>query len=126
MHIERIHPDPAFWEEALVKATRIFQVAILPELVGRWFTRPNASVTTSDENEPDDEEGPFCYCQEYIEDSELHVIMTNAKLCGFIWSALILNKHLKENGTAPHVKNKTSRTFVIRVIYIDDQNSIIS
>ena len=40
IHVERILPDYLFWENTLAKATKLFKVAILPELVGRWFTRP--------------------------------------------------------------------------------------
>ena len=40
MHIERIYPDPEFWHVCVSKAEHFFKVCILPELVGKWYTRP--------------------------------------------------------------------------------------
>ena len=57
IHIERIVPDIVFWEEALLKSTKLFNVAVLPELVGRWFTRPSVVTNAVDQCESDDEEG---------------------------------------------------------------------
>ena len=41
VHIERILPDIAFWDQVVSKAADFFQQAILPELTGKLFTKPN-------------------------------------------------------------------------------------
>jgi len=41
IHIERIFADTAFWENKVSKATAFFKKGILPELLGKWFTKPS-------------------------------------------------------------------------------------
>ena len=87
IHIERIGPDVALWEDALLKATKVFKLAVLPELLGRWFTKPTLSRGAIEdpvqETESDDEEGPWCFCQEHLEESEL-IGCDNAQ-CNIKW-----------------------------------------
>ena len=90
IHIERIVPDSEFWEEALLKATKLFKVAVLPELVGRWFTRPTPHADDQEtmqngvmNAESDEEEGPWCYCQKHVEGSEL--IGCDNDKCKIVW-----------------------------------------
>ena len=45
LHVERIKPDTSFIEENLVKAKHFFEVAVLPELLGRWFSRPPERIS---------------------------------------------------------------------------------
>ena len=47
IHIERIYPDEAFWSQCVSKANIFFVNAILPELIGKWLSRPSASSTSS-------------------------------------------------------------------------------
>lgn len=77
-HIERINPDVEFWELALMKAKKFFSLCILPELLGKWYTRPSTPPTQLhgdeelvDDVDGDEEEGPWCYCQTDIEGSKL-------------------------------------------------------
>lgn len=66
-HIERILLDRVFIEEKLKQAEKLFWLAIIPELLGKWFTRdhtklPTVVVTTNDDPNEDDD-GTWCYCQ---------------------------------------------------------------
>lgn len=73
IYIERIVPDNDFWDNAVTKATLFFNRCILPELVGKWFTRPSSSQlpsTMSEESEGDND-GVWCFCEQYIPDSQL-------------------------------------------------------
>ena len=45
LHVERIKPDTLFMEENLAKVKRFFEVAVLPELLGRWFSRPPERIS---------------------------------------------------------------------------------
>ena len=47
IHIERIQPDNSFWEENVRKAKKFFEIGILPELLGRWFSRPPEQIMSS-------------------------------------------------------------------------------
>ena len=49
LHIERITKDHDFWSDLVFKAERFFRVCILPELLGKWYTKPrvDSEVTTS-------------------------------------------------------------------------------
>ena len=65
LHFERLTPDTALITEALTKAERFFTLCIMPELIGKWFTRSRediVEVEVSDTDEPD--EGRWCYCKE--------------------------------------------------------------
>ena len=74
--MERIFPDKEFWNDKLTKAIAFFRNSILPELMGRFYTRrasdPLASVEPSGvTKEPNGENGPWCTCQKEIEGSTL-------------------------------------------------------
>lgn len=60
LHVERIQIDDEFMVDCVEKATQFFSVAILPELLGKWFTRslviPPEIESSSDYN--------YCYCNE--------------------------------------------------------------
>ena len=83
LHVERINPNPAFVEENLVKVKHFFDVAVLPELIGRWFSRPteskslslacesSPSACTSGSAQTPDADNPelektklYCYCKQ--------------------------------------------------------------
>ena len=36
---ERIYGDPCHWQDVLPKLTTFWRVCILPEMLGRWYTR---------------------------------------------------------------------------------------
>ena len=87
LHIERIYPDASFMEEKLIIVKHFFDVAVLPELLGRWFTRPlpdynsmsqsTSSVNTTEACTPsminpliasspimNTSPSKYCYCQQ--------------------------------------------------------------
>lgn len=63
-HIERIKPDENLIAEALAKAECFFSLCILPELVGKWFTRKRDLNDIEVPAEDHEDEGTWCYCQE--------------------------------------------------------------
>ena len=44
IHIEQIKPDNSFWEETVRKAKKFFEIGILPQLLGRWFSHPPEQI----------------------------------------------------------------------------------
>ena len=82
----RILPDHEFWNTAVTKAMAFFNNGILPELMGKFYTRSGsmALLAPSDPTElTDDEEVPWCTCQQFIEDSEL--IGCDNEQCNIQW-----------------------------------------
>lgn len=68
LYIERIYQDTSFWEECSSKAEHFFKICLLPELIGKWYTRP--IVELNDENNPSLDnvastsfQQLYCYCK---------------------------------------------------------------
>ena len=81
LHIERIYKDETFWDECLAKAKQFFMTCLLPELLGKWYTRPtvpqrdNSQCERAEQSSNSDQsnnmdqlqqiqqnQGTFCYC----------------------------------------------------------------
>ena len=69
IHIERIYPEEQFWLDCVEKAQLFFFNAILPELIGKWFSCPPSVSPSTVPSEPDvppttsDEDEHYYYCQ---------------------------------------------------------------
>ena len=68
IHIERVYPNELLWFECVEKAQTFFQTAILPKMIGQWFSCPPKTVdVTAVSAQP----GPltshcpdlYCYCR---------------------------------------------------------------
>ncbi len=71
VHIERIYPDEELWLAGVEKAQMFFQTAVLPELIGKWYSRPpkvpvatqpNTSAKQSDSSPTTTVTAPELYC----------------------------------------------------------------
>ena len=48
LHIERIMPDDVFWHSCVESSQHFFKKCLLPELLGRWYSRPRPTeINTS-------------------------------------------------------------------------------
>jgi len=74
LHVECIYQDQDFWEECISKAKLFFTNCLLPELLGRWYTRPNIkssattdqlqpAVTSSSFGEESNVQKLYCFCR---------------------------------------------------------------
>ena len=65
MVIERILPNDDVISDALERASKFFKVGILPELVGKWFSKaPSFTSMHLPEKMPQDPaDGLWCYCK---------------------------------------------------------------
>ena len=45
VHIERIYPDESFWLENVSRVKHFFVTSILPELIGKFYSRTSESVS---------------------------------------------------------------------------------
>lgn len=92
IHIERVYPDEQFWLSSIQKAQVFFRNAVLPELIGKWFSRPAKPPTTavsmlpveSDTSLPTTsaEDKFYCYCRG-PESGEM--IACDNSLCPYVW-----------------------------------------
>ena len=48
LFVEHIVKNVMFWDECVLKAEHFFHTGILPELLGRWYTRPRRTKETRD------------------------------------------------------------------------------
>ena len=71
IHIERIESDPNFLEDNVEKAKCFFETAVLPKLLGKWYSRlpvttqstTQSSAQSSDPDPAADSCEKYCYCQ---------------------------------------------------------------
>ncbi len=75
LHIERIYPDTSFIDSNTKKSKLIFERAIMPEIVGRFFSQPSmispqSSSQSLISNNTEQNDQVYCYCQT-IEDGEM-------------------------------------------------------
>lgn len=96
IHIERVLPDQHFWLDCLRKCTEFFRTCILPELLGRWYTRPCISSNSQDSTQA----GPssasertsshieaaqtYCYCQGHEQEGD-EMIACDYPNCAIEW-----------------------------------------
>ena len=71
LHIERIEPDADVFAEIIAKSKEFFQIGVLPELVGKFYTRSRVPLqaiqasTSTDTNDLPNEQvkETFCVCK---------------------------------------------------------------
>ena len=80
--IERILPNDDVISDALERASKFFKVGILPELVGKWFSKAPSFTSMPEEVPQDPADGLWCYCKrgEFGE-----MIACDNELCPIIW-----------------------------------------
>ena len=64
IYIERIYPDYKLWLSLKPKLTKFWRICILPEILGRWYTRKchmQVPVSCND--------NAICYCRDTTEDN---------------------------------------------------------
>ena len=62
--IKKIHYNNDFVEAALSKALKFFKQGVLPELVGRWYSRLASTKKDTIENEESgSDDDKWCYCR---------------------------------------------------------------
>ena len=75
LHIEMIERDPEFFNTHLQKVNEVYKVAILPELLARWYTKPKESYITQPGS------NLFCYCR--VQDDVSLVLVCKGSSCVF-------------------------------------------
>ena len=68
LHIQRIKKDQEFWDTCKSTAMEFFKTCILPELLGKWYSRADSSSTASQVETPSTSTGDeapksYCYCK---------------------------------------------------------------
>lgn len=71
LHIERIYPDENFMTSCIEKAAYFFRNAVLPEIIGKFYSRPDTVSISSPsessmncESQQDRTDGQvYCYCK---------------------------------------------------------------
>ena len=86
IHIERVYPNERLWSECVEKSSHFFKFCILPEVLGRWYSRPYSQQSSS--SSPPTSSTPadqlFCYCRQ-PEDNERSWIGCDNPGCSIEW-----------------------------------------
>ena len=64
LHIEYITIDETLIQSAIPIAEKFWRLCVLPELLGKWYTRRQAHNVQSDCIETEEDSGTWCYCRE--------------------------------------------------------------
>lgn len=105
---ELIHKDNDFIMEKVPIATKFFVFAVLPELIGRWYSKSHVSIPQI-QSKKDSAEN-VCTCQSII-DSE--IITCSDKLCvvkKYHISCLGIEHVSKKKWFCPYCSRKKSRS----------------
>ena len=113
--MERIKPNPTFIRCQVQKAERFFKLAVMPELLGKWFTREwTALVPEFDNtmNDDSDDDGTWCYCQQ-VKGGD--IVGCENKCCRIKWfhmECLMMTEPPKGKWLCPdcHAGKKTKRS----------------
>lgn len=105
LHIERIFADATFWNSRVESSKHFFQVCLLPELLGKWYSRPSIprGKSWSDQLQEHENTGStntlFCYCQK-PKDTTVEWIGCDNPYCPIEWF------HLKYLGISSVPRSK--------------------
>ena len=70
--VQRVLPDTDIWDRMLTRVILFYKKGVLTEILGQWYTRSSAQPCLSESPSTDsNEDGPWCFCQQNIEDSRL-------------------------------------------------------
>ena len=102
LFVQRIYPDDEFMAVVLQKVTTFFKVCILPELLGKWYTKSQVydalpSSSTVDSVSSTSSQNVWCYCRK---GEEGEMIECERKECPVIWFHTDCLKITNEDGTA--------------------------
>ena len=61
---QRILPDPQHWETVLPKLEQFWRIGVLPEVLGRWYTRKHTVIEV-----PQSSSNGICYCRKVASDN---------------------------------------------------------
>ena len=59
---ERIYPDKDHWEEQVPKLTTFWRACVLPEILGRWYTKKPTAIAKANVKDG------ICYCKESLKE----------------------------------------------------------
>ena len=90
--IEEIQVDASFFEANAIIANNLIEKAVLPEIIGRWFTNPGgetaavkvAQCLPPETPDVNDDEDTYCYCKGK-DDSSKMICCENDNCCSGQW-----------------------------------------
>ena len=85
LHMERITLDEELVKVAIPAAEKFWRLCVLPELLGKWYTRmqcPKVTSTSLLTQTDEEDSGTWCYCRE---DKGGEMIACDGKSCAFTW-----------------------------------------
>ena len=86
-HLERVGVDSELCNEIIIKSTNFFLKAVLPELVGKFFSRVPLQLMSSSSQEPNSTNAAelICICQVPYDASTDNVVSCDNENCSYKW-----------------------------------------
>ena len=92
VHIEEIQLDVSFFEANVTIANTLVEKAVLPEIIGCWFTKPREELVVASEHTQTssmrpaevNNEGTYCYCNGKDDGTKM-ICCDNDNCCSGQW-----------------------------------------
>ncbi|XP_047135771.1 uncharacterized protein LOC124812781 [Hydra vulgaris] len=101
-HLERVYPDNSIWTACVTKCQQVFSSSILPELVGKFFTRDTKNM----DFDFIDDHSLYCYCNGNENGELFPCAGKSCKIKLFHLVCLKLNNKPKKNWLCPDCHKK--------------------
>lgn len=95
---QRILPEEQHWNFVLPKLTKFWRTCILPEVLGKWYTRKHFMAQVQTDKQP--EAGGICYCRKNTDEKGVLRCNPRCPIVSFIYHVSRL-KAFQKLGTAP-------------------------
>ena len=92
IHIERIYPSGCFITPIIGKITTFFRLVILPELIGKWFTKSKSITESTNNCTTSSNATEWCYCKVDHEDDLIGCDNVHCPIQWFHLSCLEIEK----------------------------------
>ena len=106
---ELVHIDIPFLEREVDKARKFFIFGILPELLGKWYSRSNISHPNIQNRIENESEQSICICRESRESELIHCCDKSCMIKNFHTICLGIESVPKGKWFCPYCRNKKSR-----------------
>ena len=64
LFVDQINQDDSLIQSAMPVATKFWRMCVLPELMGKWYTRKQTTISQGQEQQQEEDHGRWCYCKE--------------------------------------------------------------
>ena len=101
---QRIAPDTKHWNSVLPKLAKFWRTCILPEVLGKWYSRKHFMPHVQSDKQP--ETGSICYCRKKTDEQSVLCCNPKCPIVSFHLSCLKIES-IPKTWHCPHCRNLT-------------------